>query len=125
MATCPTQTGGLGSFSFLISLVILDFETAFVDFVRDVYIPDLPLDFSLKTWEMTEEFKNLDIQEAELIEHLKQLCEGTSLEPKTFFPYAYDLILDRAKGPKLSTLITTMGAERALPLLRGGLGRLA
>ena len=62
------------------------------------------------------------IDETELIEHLKTICEGTSLEPRTFFPYAYDLILDRQKGPKLSTLITTMGTERALPLLRGGLG---
>ncbi len=66
---------------------------------------------------------NPKIEEAELIEHLKNICDGTSLEPRTFFPYAYDLILDRPKGPKLSTLITTMGAERALPLLRGGLGR--
>ena len=65
----------------------------------------------------------MSIEEAELIEHLKKICDGTSLEPKTFFPYAYDLILDREKGPKLSTLITTMGVERALPLLRGGLGR--
>lgn len=64
-----------------------------------------------------------DISEAELIEHLKTICDGTSLEPQTFFPYAYDLILDREKGPKLSTLIITMGTQRALPLLRGGLGR--
>ena len=66
---------------------------------------------------------NTKIEEAELIENLKVICDGTSLEPKTFFPYAYDLILDRPKGPKLSTLITTMGVERALPLLRGGLGQ--
>ncbi|MBW2387450.1 MAG: lysine--tRNA ligase, partial [Deltaproteobacteria bacterium] len=64
-----------------------------------------------------------NIEEAELIEHLKKICDDTSLEPRTFFPYAYDLILDRPKGPKLSTLVTTMGAARALPLLRGGLGR--
>lgn len=62
------------------------------------------------------------IDEAELIEHLKKICDGTSLEPRTFFPYAYDLILDRPKGPKLSTLIITMGVERALPLLRASLG---
>jgi lysyl-tRNA synthetase class 1 len=67
--------------------------------------------------------ENPEIEEADLIEHLKKICDGTSLEPKTFFPYAYDLILDRPKGPKLSTLVTTMGVERALPLLRGGLGR--
>ncbi len=66
---------------------------------------------------------NPNIEEAELIEHLKKICDGTTLEPRTFFPYAYDLILDRPKGPKLSTLVTTMGVARALPLLRGGLGR--
>jgi len=67
--------------------------------------------------------QNADIDETELIEALKTICDSTSLEPRTFFPYAYDLILNREKGPKLSTLIITMGSERALPLLRGGLGR--
>lgn len=63
-----------------------------------------------------------DIAEADLIEHLKTLCEGTSLGPKEFYPYAYDLLIAREKGPKLSTLVTAMGTERALPLLRAGLG---
>ncbi len=66
--------------------------------------------------------ENPKIEEPELIEALKRLCEGTGHEPKTFFPIAYDLLLGRDRGPKLSTLITTMGAQRALPLLRGGLG---
>ena len=63
-----------------------------------------------------------NVSEDALIESLKSLCEGTSHEPKTFFPIAYDLLLGRDRGPKLSTLITTMGGKRALPLLRGGLG---
>ena len=63
-----------------------------------------------------------DIEEADLIEHLKTLCDGTSLGPKEFYPYAYDLLIAREKGPKLSTLVTAMGSERALPLLRAGLG---
>ena len=62
-----------------------------------------------------------DIAERDLIEHLKTLCEGTSLGPKEFYPYAYDLLIARDKGPKLSTLLTTMGSARALPLLRAGL----
>ena len=63
-----------------------------------------------------------DISEAELVPHLKTLCGGTSLKPQDFYPYAYDLLIARQKGPKLTTLLTTMGTERALPLLRAGLG---
>ena len=61
------------------------------------------------------------IDEATLVEHLKTLCEGTSLGPKEFYPYAYELLIAREQGPRLSTLITAMGSERALPLLRAGL----
>jgi lysyl-tRNA synthetase class 1 len=62
------------------------------------------------------------ISEPELIPHLKTLCEGTSLSPREFYPYAYELLIARPQGPKLTTLLTTMGIERALPLLRAGLG---
>ena len=62
-----------------------------------------------------------EISEAALIPHLKTLCEGTSLTPQDFYPYAYDLLIARPKGPKLTTLLTTMGTDRALPLLRAGL----
>ncbi len=65
--------------------------------------------------------ENPKIDEPALIEALKTICDDTSHEPKTFFPIAYDLLLGRDRGPKLSTLLTTMGASRALPLLRGGL----
>jgi lysyl-tRNA synthetase class 1 len=61
------------------------------------------------------------IGEDALIPHLKVLCDGTSLTAKEFYPYAYDLLIGREKGPKLSTLLIAMGSERSLPLLRGGL----
>jgi len=64
---------------------------------------------------------NPEIAEPELIPHLKTLCEGTSLAPQDFYPYAYQLLIARPKGPKLTTLLATMGVERALPLLRAGL----
>ena len=63
-----------------------------------------------------------EISEAELVPHLKTLCDGTSLTPQDFYPYAYELLIARQKGPKLTTLLTTMGTARALPLLRAGLG---
>lgn len=61
------------------------------------------------------------LSEAELVAHLKELFEGTALTPQDFFPEAYDLLIARPKGPKLTTLLTTMGSDRALPLLRAGL----
>jgi lysyl-tRNA synthetase class 1 len=61
------------------------------------------------------------IDEDGLIAELKTLFEGTALTPQAFFPLAYDLLLDRPKGPKLSTLIATMGVDRALPLLAASL----
>jgi lysyl-tRNA synthetase class 1 len=65
--------------------------------------------------------ENPEIDEAGLVPHLKTICDGTSLTPATFFPYAYDLLIGRPKGPKLTTLIGTMGVARALPLLKAGL----
>jgi len=49
---------------------------------------------------------------------LKRLTADVGLDGKVFFPVVYDLLLDRDQGPKLGSLLVTMGAERALPLLR-------
>ena len=48
---------------------------------------------------------------------MKTLTAGTSLDNKTFLPVVYDLLIDRDKGPKLTTLITAMGISHALELL--------
>ena len=37
--------------------VILDFESSFMDFIRDNYLPDLPQGYMPKSWEMENEFK--------------------------------------------------------------------
>jgi lysyl-tRNA synthetase class 1 len=60
-------------------------------------------------------------REEDLVPHLRTICEGTSLSAQDFYPYVYDLLIARPKGPKLTTLLSTMGAERALPLLRAAL----
>jgi lysyl-tRNA synthetase class 1 len=64
---------------------------------------------------------NPGISEQDLVPHMKTLTEGTGIGNKEFFPVAYDLLIDRPKGPKLTTLLTTMGTERALPLLAASL----
>ncbi len=65
--------------------------------------------------------QNPGVDEAGLVPHMKNLTEGTSLAARDFFPVAYDLLIDRPKGPKLTTLLTTMGTERAVPLLAASL----
>ena len=42
--------------------VILDFESALMDFIREHYLPDLPVGYTPKSWELNEEFKTLDIE---------------------------------------------------------------
>ena len=64
---------------------------------------------------------NPTIDEAGLIPHARGLTEGLESERAELFPVVYDLLIGRAKGPKLTTLIATMGAARALPLLEASL----
>jgi lysyl-tRNA synthetase class 1 len=61
------------------------------------------------------------MREADLVPHMQELCNGTELTLKTFCPLAYDLLIDRDQGPKLSTLLATVGSERTLPLLEASL----
>ena len=64
---------------------------------------------------------NPSITETELVPHMKTLFEGLEIGAAEFFPVVYDLLIDRPKGPKLTTLVTVMGGDRALPLLRASL----
>ena len=48
----------------------------------------------------------------------RSLAEASGLDLKDFYPLVYDLLLDRDRGPKLTSLLTTMGFDRALPLLK-------
>jgi len=57
------------------------------------------------------------LTEKELVPHMRSLTEGTEMTNKTFLPVVYELLLGRPKGPKVTTLLTTMGGERALSLL--------
>ena len=61
------------------------------------------------------------ISESELGAELKAMAASSDLELKQFYPVLYDLLLGRDRGPRLTSLLTTMGAARALPLLRPSL----
>ena len=60
---------------------------------------------------------NPEIDEDGLVPTMKTLTADTSLDNKSFLPVVYDLLIDRDKGPKLTTLVTAMGPRRALELL--------
>jgi lysyl-tRNA synthetase, class I len=64
-----------------------------------------------------------DTDDTALGQHMKALSQSTPLELKQFYPIVYDLLIDRDRGPKLTSLLATMGAHRALPLLRPSVGR--
>ncbi|HWB79975.1 MAG TPA: lysine--tRNA ligase [Nannocystaceae bacterium] len=59
--------------------------------------------------------------EAQLAAHMKAMA-GEGIDMKAFYPVVYDLLLAREKGPKLTSLLATLGPDRALPLLRASLG---
>ena len=44
-----------------------------------------------------------------------------SVDLRSFYPIIYDLLLGRDRGPKLTSLIATMGRDRVLPLLSASL----
>ncbi|OGG96579.1 MAG: hypothetical protein A2508_05435 [Candidatus Lambdaproteobacteria bacterium RIFOXYD12_FULL_49_8] len=44
--------------------VILDFESSFMDYIREVWLPDLPPDYQPRSWEMSDHaLASLDIDE--------------------------------------------------------------
>ena len=53
---------------------------------------------------------------------LKAMARDTDTPMSEFYPVVYGLLVGRDHGPRLSTLLSTMGAARALPLLRPSLG---
>lgn len=59
--------------------------------------------------------------ERELVAIMKPLFEDLDIGPREFFPVVYDLLLDRPKGPKLTTLINVLGTARVLALLEPSL----
>ncbi|MBK8261545.1 MAG: lysine--tRNA ligase [Nannocystis sp.] len=62
-----------------------------------------------------------EIDEPGLVPTMKALTEGTSLDNRAFLPVVYDLLIGREKGPKVTTLISTMTAPRALALIEPSL----
>ncbi len=61
--------------------------------------------------------------EQELIATLKSIAALQDLDIQEFFRLAYELLIGKSKGPKLSTLLASLEPERALALLEPTLSR--
>jgi len=54
------------------------------------------------------------------LEHLlffHNICDGIGIPPKEFFETAYEIIIKKPKGPRLATLILSIGKEKIIKLL--------
>ncbi len=58
--------------------------------------------------------------ESALTEQFKRWA-GEGVDLRQFYPIVYDLLLGRDRGPKLTSLLATMGRDRVLPLLSASL----
>lgn len=58
-----------------------------------------------------------DFEVEDRLPNMSNLWKDTGLDNKTFLPVIYDLLIDRDRGPKLTTLLTVIGKARALALL--------
>ena len=66
-----------------------------------------------------------DFGSEDKLPNMSNLWKDTGLDNKTFLPVLYDLLIDRDRGPKLTTLLTVIGKQRALNLLSPSLAPLA
>ncbi len=89
--------------------------------IRDVAIArELPPETATLLSRVCDAVEAAADDEAKLGEHMKALA-GEGIDMKAFYPVVYDLLIARDKGPKLTSLLATMGRDRALPLLRASL----
>lgn len=66
---------------------------------------------------LKESLKVKDFNEDELANEIFNICKAVNIEPKEFFQGAYQIIIGKARGPKLANLILTVGKEKIIKLL--------
>ncbi len=87
----------------------------------EAVVRELPAETSALLARVCDAIAAAGDDETVLASHMKALA-GEGHDMKAFYPVVYDLLLARDRGPKLTSLLATLGAQRALPLLRASLG---
>ncbi len=78
---------------------------------------DVPEEFKAAFKECSTILKSRDDwTDTELHEAFYHMVKGKDLNIKEFFKYAYQIIIDRTKGPQLANFILTIGKERVITL---------
>ncbi len=67
--------------------------------------------------ELRERLKKKNYAEKELFNEFYKICEKTDIKNKEFFNVAYRVIINKNKGPRLASLILTVGKEKIIKLL--------
>ncbi len=61
--------------------------------------------------------KGKGLSEEKLYNEFYSICKNTGIKSQDFFTAAYNVILNKNRGPRLASLITTIGKEKVIKLL--------
>ncbi len=68
-------------------------------------------------WELKNVLKKKDYTEKELFNEFYEICKKVNIKNTEFFNAAYKVIINKTKGPRLASLILTVGQEKIIKLL--------
>ena len=68
-------------------------------------------------WELKNVLKKKDYTEKELFNEFYEICKKVNIKNTEFFNAAYKVIINKTKGPRLASLILTVGQENIIKLL--------
>ena len=66
---------------------------------------------------LKEVLKKKNLDEDKLLNGFYGIAEEAEIEPKDFFGVAYGVIIGKSKGPRLASLILTVGKDKIIKLL--------
>ncbi len=68
--------------------------------------------------EIAENLESREWTDKELHEEMYILCQNNQIEPKLFFKTAYNILINKDKGPRLASFILEIGRKKVAELLK-------
>ncbi len=66
---------------------------------------------------LVDRLKKKEFDEDGLFEEFYEICKEVGIEPKEFFKISYKVLINKKKGPRLSSFILAIGKDRVVKLL--------